>query len=345
MTQDRTDEFYMNRCLKLAANGLGNTYPNPFVGSVIVHNQNIIGEGFTSFYGGPHAEVNSIHSVEKKELLPSSTLYVTLEPCAHFGKTPPCSDLIIEHKIPRVVVGCLDPFALVNGEGINRMRTHGIEVSVGILEKECLELNRRFFTFHQKKRPYVILKWAQTANGYFAPKNHTQQWISNRFSKQLVHWWRTQEQAIMVGKNTAIVDNPQLNSRLVQGRNPIRVLIDYDLSTPTTHYLFDQTLPTIIFNKVKGGKNELIEYIHLQSKENNLEEILRILYQKNIQSIIIEGGSRTLQTFIEQNLWDEARVFSSSTVWEDGIFAPHLHKKPSKTQIIYNDFLRIYRND
>ncbi len=345
MIEHRTDEFYMNRCLQLAANGLGNTYPNPFVGSVIVHNHTIIGEGFTSVFGGPHAEVNAINAVENKDLLPSSTLYVTLEPCAHFGKTPPCSDLIIEHKISRVVVGCLDPFALVNGEGIKRMRVHGVDVLVGVLEKECLELNRRFFTFHQKKRPYIILKWAQTANGYFAPKEDKQQWISNRFSKQLVHWWRTQEQAILVGKNTAIIDNPQLNSRLVKGQNPIRVLIDVDLSTPTTHHLFDQTIQTLVFNKIKEEKNQLVEYIQLQSANNHLEEILSVLYEKNIQSIIIEGGSRTLRTFIEQNLWDEARVFSSSTVWEDGILAPNLHKKVSKTQTLDNDLLRIYRND
>ena len=250
MTQQIIDEQFMARCIQIATNGLGTTYPNPFVGSVIVHNNQIIGEGFTSAYGGPHAEVNAINSVKNQDLLKESTLYVTLEPCSHFGKTPPCADLIIKKEIPRVVIGMLDPFAKVNGQGYLRLLKNGVDVTLNVLEKECASLNKRFITFHEKKRPYIILKWAQTEDGYMG-RDDVQLWITNQYSKQLVHKWRTEEQAILVGKNTALIDNPQLNARLWEGNNPLRMAIDKNLAIPISFHLYDKSQPTIIFNSLE----------------------------------------------------------------------------------------------
>lgn len=345
MNEQHTDELYMARCIQIATNGLGNTYPNPFVGSVIVHQNQIIGEGFTSAYGGSHAEVNAINSVKNQNLLEDSTLFVSLEPCAHFGKTPPCCDLIIQKKIPRVVVGTLDPFAKVNGEGIKRMQANGIDVKVGILEKDCLELNRRFFTFHQKKRPYIILKWAETADAYFAPKSAEQKWITNVYSKQLVHWWRTQEQAILVGKNTALIDNPQLNARLINKHSPIRLLIDQHLQIPNDFHLYDQSVKSIIFNSIKDEIDDEIYFKQINFNQNILPQVLKILYQENIQSVIVEGGVKTLDAFIEQNIWDEARILSSNEFWNDGIKSPELKGSLLIQKTILNDKLRIIRND
>lgn len=345
MNEQHTDELYMARCIQIATNGLGNTYPNPFVGSVIVHQNQIIGEGFTSAYGGSHAEVNAINSVKNQNLLEDSTLFVSLEPCAHFGKTPPCCDLIIQKKIPRVVVGTLDPFAKVNGEGIKRMQANGIDVKVGILEKDCLELNRRFFTFHQKKRPYIILKWAETADAYFAPKSAEQKWITNVYSKQLVHWWRTQEQAILVGKNTALIDNPQLNARLINKHSPIRLLIDQHLQIPNDFHLYDQSVKSIIFNSIKDEIDDEIYFKQIDFNQNILPQVLKILYQENIQSVIVEGGVKTLNAFIEQNIWDEARILSSNEFWNDGIKSPELKGSLLIQKTILNDKLRIIRND
>lgn len=345
MNEQHTDELYMARCIQIATNGLGNTYPNPFVGSVIVHQNQIIGEGFTSAYGGSHAEVNAINSVKNQNLLEDSTLFVSLEPCAHFGKTPPCCDLIIQKKIPRVVVGTLDPFAKVNGEGIKRMQANGIDVKVGILEKDCLELNRRFFTFHQKKRPYIILKWAETTDAYFAPKSAEQKWITNVYSKQLVHWWRTQEQAIIVGKNTALIDNPQLNARLINKHSPIRLLIDQHLQIPNDFHLYDQSVKSIIFNSIKDEIDDEIYFKQINFNQNILPQVLKILYQENIQSVIVEGGVKTLNAFIEQNIWDEARILSSNEFWNDGIKSPELKGSLLIQKTILNDKLRIIRND
>lgn len=345
MNEQHTDELYMARCIQIATNGLGNTYPNPFVGSVIVHQNQIIGEGFTSAYGGSHAEVNAINSVKNQNLLEDSTLFVSLEPCAHFGKTPPCCDLIIQKKIPRVVVGTLDPFAKVNGEGIKRMQANGIDVKVGILEKDCLELNRRFFTFHQKKRPYIILKWAETADAFFSPKSAEQKWITNAYSKQLVHWWRTQEQAILVGKNTALIDNPQLNARLINKHSPIRLLIDQHLQIPNDFHLYDQSVKSIIFNSIKDEIDDEIYFKQIDFNQNILPQVLKILYQENIQSVIVEGGVKTLNAFIEQNIWDEARILSSNEFWNDGIKSPELKGSLLIQKTILNDKLRIIRND
>ena len=343
MKQQSIDEMYMSRCIQIAANGLGTTYPNPFVGSVIVHNNKIIGEGFTSEYGGPHAEVNAINSVKNPELLKKSTLYVTLEPCAHFGKTPPCADLIIKKEIKRVVIGTLDPFSKVNGQGYLRLLKNGVDVTLNILENECLELNKRFLTFHQKKRPYIILKWAQTEDGYMG-RDDIQKWITNQYSKQLVHKWRTEEEAILVGKNTALIDNPQLNSRLWNGKNPLRIAIDKNLAIPRSFHLFDQSQPTVIFNSLEDVAEENLILKKIDFSEKIIPQVIDYLYQKNIQSLIIEGGSDTIQYFIETNLWDEARILSSDTIWNEGILAPRIKGTRIGKYRFLNDELNIFEN-
>ena len=343
MKQQSIDEMYMSRCIQIATNGLGTTYPNPFVGSVIVHNNKIIGEGFTSEYGGPHAEVNAINSVKNPELLKESTLYVTLEPCSHHGKTPPCADLIIKKEIPRVVIGTLDPFSKVNGQGYLRLLKNGVDVTLNILENECLELNKRFLTFHQKKRPYIILKWAQTEDGYMG-RDDIQKWITNQYSKQLVHKWRTEEEAILVGKNTALIDNPQLNSRLWNGKNPLRIAIDKNLAIPRSFHLFDQSQPTVIFNSLENFEEENLILKKIDFSEKIVPQVIDYLYQKNIQSLIIEGGSDTIQYFIETNLWDEARILSSDTIWNEGILAPRIKGTRIGKYRFLNDELNICEN-
>lgn len=343
MKQQSIDEMYMSRCIQIATNGLGTTYPNPFVGSVIVHNNKIIGEGFTSEYGGPHAEVNAINSVKNPELLKESTLYVTLEPCSHHGKTPPCADLIIKKEIPRVVIGTLDPFSKVNGQGYLRLLKNGVDVTLNILENECLELNKRFLTFHQKKRPYIILKWAQTEDGYMG-RDDIQKWITNQYSKQLVHKWRTEEEAILVGKNTALIDNPQLNSRLWNGKNPLRIAIDKNLAIPRSFHLFDQSQLTVIFNSLEDFEEENLILKKIDFSEKIVPQVIDYLYQKNIQSLIIEGGSDTIQYFIETNLWDEARILSSDTIWNEGILAPRLKGTRIGKYRFLNDELNIFEN-
>ncbi|MEG0931463.1 bifunctional diaminohydroxyphosphoribosylaminopyrimidine deaminase/5-amino-6-(5-phosphoribosylamino)uracil reductase RibD [Algoriella sp.] len=343
MKQQSIDEMYMSRCIQIATNGLGTTYPNPFVGSVIVHNNKIIGEGFTSEYGGPHAEVNAINSVKNPELLKESTLYVTLEPCSHHGKTPPCADLIIKKEIPRVVIGTLDPFSKVNGQGYLRLLKNGVDVTLNILENECLELNKRFLTFHQKKRPYIILKWAQTEDGYMG-RDDIQKWITNQYSKQLVHKWRTEEEAILVGKNTALIDNPQLNSRLWNGKNPLRIAIDKNLAIPRSFHLFDQSQPTVIFNSLEDFEEENLIIKKIDFSEKIVPQVIDYLHQKNIQSLIIEGGSDTIQYFIETNLWDEARILSSDTIWNEGILAPRIKGTRIGKYRFLNDELNIFEN-
>ena len=314
-------EFYMQRALDLAQNGKGNVSPNPLVGCVIVYENKIIGEGWHQKYGEAHAEVNAILSVNDKSLLPKSTLYVTLEPCAHFGKTPPCTHLIINNKIPKVVICNTDPFEKVAGKGVELLKNAQIEVITNILEHKGKWLNRRFFTFIEQKRPYIILKWAQTANGFVAKENFDSKWISNTLSRKIVHKFRTEEDAILVGFNTALYDNPKLNSRDWQGKNPLRIVLDKNLALPQQHYLFDKSIPTICFNSVKNDKLFNLDYIHIDF--NILEEsILQHLTAINIQSIIIEGGSATLQRFIDKNLWDEARVFEGTKSFENGIKAP-----------------------
>ncbi|MBD0835958.1 bifunctional diaminohydroxyphosphoribosylaminopyrimidine deaminase/5-amino-6-(5-phosphoribosylamino)uracil reductase RibD [Aestuariibaculum suncheonense] len=332
-----THEYYIKRCIEIAKNGLGSTRPNPMVGSVIVCNNKIIGEGFTSAYGGNHAEVNAINSVKDKTLLKEATIYVTLEPCSHYGKTPPCSDLIIKHQIPNVVIGCLDDNVLVAGKGIEKLKIAGCNVTVGVLENECKAHHKRFFTFHNKKRPYIILKWAESADGYIAPKTKEEQkpvWITNTFSRQLVHKWRSEEQAIFVGTNTVLQDNPSLTTRNWTGQHPIRVVIDAENKLSKDLSVFNTE-----------AKNITITKKDIDFSSNVAQQICELLYKENITSIIIEGGAKTLQTFIDENFWDEARVFTGNTIFKSGTKAPQLSERLTFENTIINDTLKIYTND
>lgn len=332
----------MARAILLAKKGKGNVSPNPMVGCVIVHNNKIIGEGFTSPYGGPHAEVNAVQSVNDQDLLKASTMYVTLEPCAHFGKTPPCADLIIDKKIPKVVVATSDPFIEVDGKGIEKLRNEGVNVNLGVLEEQALFQNRRFFTFHKKKRPYVILKWAQTSDEFIARPNGDSKWISNSSSRQLVHQWRSEEDAILVGKNTALNDNPSLTVRDWTGKNPTRILLDSELEVGITRALFDSAAETIIFNRIKESIEGSIHYIKVESMD--IPKILSHLHELKIQSLIAEGGTQVLNSFIQNNCWDEARVFKSPTSFEDGIKAPKLVGELSQTEQVDSDILNYFMN-
>ncbi len=343
-------EKYIHRCIQLAKNGLGTTYPNPLVGSIIVYNNKIIGEGWHYQAGAPHAEVNAIASVKNQALLKEATIYVSLEPCSHFGKTPPCSDLIIDKGIKKVVIGTIDTFSEVSGTGIKKLMSAGCDVTVGILEKECLELNKRFFTFHNKQRPYIILKWAQTLDGFIAPetrKKRTPIWITNTRSRQLTHKWRAEEQAILVGSKTIIEDNPKLTTRSWPGNNPIRIAIDLSGHITKDSSILDKTTATIVITseKFKKENTENLIYEAINTKDNSAEEICTILHQHQIQSVIIEGGTHTIQSFVDENLWDEARIFEGSTTFDDGIKAPTLKGNLISERKIMNDTLRIYRND
>nr|WP_294893896.1 bifunctional diaminohydroxyphosphoribosylaminopyrimidine deaminase/5-amino-6-(5-phosphoribosylamino)uracil reductase RibD [uncultured Pedobacter sp.] len=333
-------EKYIKRALELAKLGLGRVSPNPVVGSVIVYDHLIIGEGYHQQYGEAHAEVNAINQVlanynNADELLQKATIYVTLEPCAHFGKTPPCADLIVKHKIPNVVIGCIDPFGSVNGKGVERLRNAGINVAIGVLEKECLELNKRFFIKVKKQRPYIILKWAQTQDGFFSPADGSQKWISNDYAKQLVHQWRSEEDCVLVGKRTALADNPELNVRLVNGRNPWRAVVDKNLELPAGHYLFDNKIKTFVFNQKKTAVEGNTYFIQIEDFNYYWPQyILYQLYLQDVQSLIIEGGAKTLQAFIDADLWDEARVFTSIDFWSEGIKAPVINGKVVEHQQI-----------
>jgi len=339
-----TDQMYMQRAIDLARLGSGNVAPNPMVGAVIVLNERILGEGYHKVFGGPHAEVNAIEQVKDKELLKEATIYVTLEPCAHFGKTPPCAALLVRHQFKRVVIGCLDPFSKVNGKGVDILRKSGIAVDTGILEKECRELNKRFFTFHERQRPYVILKWAQTKDGFLdkiRSENETGiNWITAPETKVLVHKWRSEEQSILIGRKTAQNDDPSLTVRELSGKNPIRVIIDSQLKLATDLNVFSDDAPTLIFNRVKNeiqGNNEWIKI-----SETNTELILNELYKRNIQSVFVEGGSRTLQYFIFGNVWDEARVIIGDIHFGTGKKAPIISKAPSETFPFGKDQVYIY---
>jgi diaminohydroxyphosphoribosylaminopyrimidine deaminase / 5-amino-6-(5-phosphoribosylamino)uracil reductase len=343
-------EKYMKRCLELAQLGAGNVSPNPLVGCVIVHNDTIIGEGFHEKYGEAHAEVNAVNNVENQGLLKESTLYVTLEPCAHFGLTPPCADLIVSKKIQRVVIGTIDSFAKVAGKGIERMIKAGIDVQVGILEKECRELNKRFFTFHEKKRPYIFLKWAETADGFIdfeRTKNEFGEptWITGEKALVRVHQMRAFEDAILVGTNTALKDNPSLTVRHCPGKNPVRLLIDNHLRLPNTLNIFDETVKTIVFNSVKNEEKGNIEFIKTEFNRKLIPQILKTLYQRNIQSLIVEGGKQLLDSFIEARLWDEAFRFVGSKFFKSGIYAPKISGTITKAEKFDSDQLFIYRND
>ena len=304
----------MRRCLQLASLGRGQVSPNPCVGALLVHNGQIIGEGYHQQYGGPHAEVHCIRSVrpEHRQLISSSTLYVSLEPCNHFGKTPPCTNLIIEQGIPRVVVATRDPFPQVDGRGIDRLRASGVEVIEAVLEKEAQDLNIRFFTFHTRQRPYVILKWAQSADGKIAAAGSRPVKISHELTDRLVHKWRSEESAIMVGSRTAISDNPSLTTRLWPGKNPVRVVADTHLVVPSTNHLLDQQVKTIIFNSQKDGEEGMLHYKFLEQKDMTPNHFLQCLYHENLSSVIIEGGSKLLQSFIDAGHWDETRVITNT---------------------------------
>ncbi|MHA7945029.1 bifunctional diaminohydroxyphosphoribosylaminopyrimidine deaminase/5-amino-6-(5-phosphoribosylamino)uracil reductase RibD [Formosa sp. 3Alg 14/1] len=330
-------EKYINRCIEIAKNGLGTTRPNPMVGCVIVVNNTIIGEGFTSPYGGPHAEVNAIQSVTDTSLLKQATLYVTLEPCSHFGKTPPCSDLIIKHNIPKVVIGTIDDNSLVAGQGIKKLQNSGCEVTVGVLEAACKDLHKRFFTFHNKKRPYIILKWAQSADGFIAPKTKEEQkpvWITNVYSRQLVHKWRAEEQAILVGGNTVLQDNPSLTVRDWTGLHPTRIVVDTHNNLTEEAAVFNATAKTIRLTDAE-----------LDTSQPLASQICKRLHALNITSVIIEGGSKTLQTFISENLWDEARVFYGTNQFLEGTKAPEVKGRLTSETKLLNDTLKYYIND
>lgn len=340
----------MQRCIDLALYGAGSVSPNPMVGAVLVVDGMIIAEGYHQKCGQSHAEVNAIESAlryypDAEERLRNATMYVSLEPCAHFGKTPPCTDLIIRYQISQVVIGCRDRFDQVNGKGVSKLRAAGIKVIENVLETECLHLNRRFLTRIQKQRPFIILKWAQTSNGFFAPLNGGKRWITSFESKKLVHRWRSEEDAVMVGKNTALIDNPQLNVRLWEGKNPVRIVIDRNLQLPVTLNLFDHSQPTIIFNSKKTAQDGNVKYLELENFDNYLPQLICYqLYLMDIQSVLIEGGAETLNLFMNAGLWDEARVFTSNDIWEDGIPAPILSGRLASSDSITTDTLQIWFN-
>lgn len=337
------DLLFMRRAMELASLGQGQVRPNPMVGCVIVHEGMIIGEGYHRQYGREHAEVNAIASVADSSLLPASTLYVTLEPCAHHGKTPPCADLIVQHQVKRVVVGAVDSNPLVGGKGIKRLEDAGIQVDRGLLEQEIRYQNRRFFTQMEKGRPYILLKWAQTRDGFIARSNYDSKWISNPLSRQLVHRWRAEERAILVGTNTAQYDNPQLNVRDWTGKNPIRLVIDKQLRLPSSLLLFDDSQPTLIYNLKEDKTSGQTQWVRMDP-DFGIKDILEDLQQRNIQSLMVEGGAALLRDFISQGLWDEARVFTGTNRFGLGIPAPLLTGFPVEQLLLDQDLLQTYTN-
>ncbi|MCQ2253348.1 MAG: bifunctional diaminohydroxyphosphoribosylaminopyrimidine deaminase/5-amino-6-(5-phosphoribosylamino)uracil reductase RibD [Bacteroidales bacterium] len=338
-----TKEQYMRRCIELAMMGAGNVSTNPMVGAVVVHNGVIIGEGYHRKCGGPHAEVNAINSVRRQELLPESEIYVSLEPCAHFGKTPPCADLIIEKKIRKCYVGCLDPFSKVDGKGIQKLRAASVEVEVGILEKECQDLNRRFFTSVNLKRPYVILKWAQSLDG-FIDKDFAPVRISNHQTEIINHKWRSEEDAILVGTNTALRDNPSLTNRLWAGKNPVRVVIDRTLKLSNNLKIFNDEARTIVFTEVdKESSLGSVTYVRVDFDESFPSTILKKLDEMKVQSLIVEGGAMTHKMFIDNGLWDEARIFQSCARLGNGTRAAVLYGDLVSTDNIGDNLLMVYR--
>ena len=332
--------LFMQRALDLAERGKGAVHPNPRVGCVLVHKGKIIGEGYHQQYGGPHAEVNAIASVNDPQLLAEATAYVSLEPCSHYGKTPPCANLLIEKGIKSVVVATLDPNPLVAGKGVKLLEEAGISVQVGLLEQEARWQNRRFFCKQEKHRPYLILKWAQTQDGFIARENFDSKWISGTQSRQLVHQWRAEEQAVLVGKNTALHDNPRLNVRDWTGTDPIRLVLDSKLELPSNLHLFDQQIPTLCYNTLKNKSLPNLEWVKLP--ELSLEALLADLQARNIQSVLIEGGSQVLQQFLAAGLWDEARVFTSPITFERGIAAPTFTQVPAESYAVGEDQLDLY---
>ena len=332
---------------------MGSAPPNPMVGAVVVYNDSIIGEGFTSAFGGPHAEVNAINSVKDKTQLAEATLYVTLEPCSHHGKTPPCADLIIESGIPTVIIGIKDPHTKVAGTGIKRLLDNGCEVITGVLEQECRYHHRRFLTYHEKKRPYVILKWAESADGYLAPDEDIRKadprpyWISSEASRQLVHKWRSEEQAVLVGPNTVLKDNPSLTTRSWKGKNPLRVVLDRNLRVPEDFKILSGEIPTLVLTQkeIPANRNTANQYHKLSEDQFNAEGILTVLWERGISSVIVEGGRKVLDLFLKNSLWDEARVFIGPNHFGGGLKAPVLKGNLEDEIEIGDDQLKIIRND
>ncbi len=345
----RSYELYMNRCLELAKQALGSVAPNPMVGALVVYRDSIIGEGFHQSFGSNHAEVTAIQSVRNKTLLKDSTLFVNLEPCSHKGKTPPCAGLIVESKIPKVIIGTPDPNPLVSGKGIQFLRKNGVEVKTGINEGSCIELNKRFFTYHVHNRPYIILKWAQTRDGFFDVMRTPGQlaspnWISGELSRVLVHKWRSEEQAIMIGTNTVRLDDPMLNTREWTGNNPLRIILDRHLSLTNDLKIFKGDIHTLIINEKKSYQDKNLEYIQLKFNEDMIREIMQELHKRNIQSVIVEGGKMLIESFISRHMWDEARIFVGNKAFHKGIQAPELTSRSSINTVFENDQLIIHRN-
>ena len=343
----------MRRCIELGKKALGSSSPNPMVGCLITHKDKIIGEGFTSKYGGPHAEVNAINSVADKSLLKKATLYVTLEPCSHYGKTPPCADLIIKNNLLKVIIGIQDPNIEVSGRGIKKLENAGCEVLLGVLEDECRRHHERFLTFQEKHRPFIILKWAETKDGFIAPGEDWRRtkpepyWISNSYARQRVHQWRSEQQAILVGTNTALEDNPRLDVRYWKGTSPLRIIIDKTLKLPMDFHIYDKSVRTIILTQVEDETKfeEGIQYEIIDFEKNLAEETCRILFQNNIASVLIEGGALTLATFINAGLWDEARIITGDTIFDTGIKAPHIEGQPVDIEIIGNNTIKTLLHD
>lgn len=336
--------------MQIAKNGIGTTRPNPSVGAVIVYQNKIIGEGFTSPHGENHAEVNAINAVENKSLLKEATIFVTLEPCSHFGNTPPCADLIVKHQLKQVVIGCLDSNSLVAGKGVSHLENAGINVIVGVLETECRMHHKRFFKVQENKRPYIILKWAETNDGFVAPitKNEIKPiFISNTYSQQLVHKLRSAEHAILVGTKTVLADNPKLNIRSWSGENPIRVVLDNTLRIPKNSNILDGSAKTIVITASRDknivSSNNLI-FEEIDFSKNIAKQVCEVLSKYQIQSLIVEGGTQTLQTFIDEKLWDEAMVFVGNTSFVKGVKSPIITKE-FKEEFIESDVLKRYTND
>lgn len=335
------DEVYIQRCIELAGKASGNTYPNPMVGSVIVHEGKIIGEGYHYKAGEPHAEINAINSVKNKNLIPESTIYVSLEPCAHYGKTPPCALKIVELGFKKVVIGAMDSHDKVNGKGKKIIQDAGIEVVSGVLEKECLDLNKRFFTYHQKKRPYIVLKWAESADR-FMDKDFKPTQISNTLTKQFVHQLRSNEHSILIGTMTAMRDNPSLTTREISGRSPIRILIDIDLKVPQHYNIYNNDAETLVFNSIKNDEEGNVKFIKT-SRENFIENMLKTLHERQIQSVIVEGGGLVLQQFIDAGLWDEAIVIKNNNlVLENGTKAPKFENEASEIQDFRDNIIEFH---
>lgn len=343
-------ELYMRRCLELAAKGLRDAMPNPCVGAVLVYNNRIIGEGYTSAYGGPHGEVNCINTVaaHDRHLIPKATLYVSLEPCSHYGKTPPCCDLIIQQQIPTIVIGTSDPNELVAGNGIRKLWKAGKNVITGVLENECREFNRRFFTFHEQQRPYIILKWAESADGFLSPETKDDKkpvWITNSYSRQLVHKWRSEEMAILAGTQTVIDDNPALTVREWAGPDPVRIVLDSTNRISDGYAVKDENVKTIVLTENTGLlKSRNLIYEKTVFNGSLARNVCDVLYKHNLQSVIVEGGRKTLQTFIDASLWDEARIFKGTTTFGKGTKAPSIQGKIINKEIIRDDELLIYKS-